>query len=690
MIKDVRGKLSYMVAVGASALALSVLLLVGGAAFVAMSAQLRDHARTQVEGEARLRAHKLADVLDDMVIAVGKLSESWALTRGAAPLPPEFLDVHGVGVSIALTDAGGIHLSGPRSQVGSGDSVAVAALAAGRPVSRIVDVVGGAELVVALPVIATGSGSPTAALVCRMRLADLARRLWSPSAAVAASALVFRQDEREQEIVLGSNAPKDAVERIEALVPMRVPALLDVHQFTLRATAPDELLAAPLGRLATTFLVIASLGAVTVVVLATVIGHRLTGPLSRLAASAASYCPGEGAPATFASGETEEIATLGRAFAAIIERLNQAFRDIERRSQTLLSNAERLAHVGSTIWEFPGNSHQWSDEFHAVLGLEPGDCVPSTEVLLDRVHPADRPRVLAALELAASDGRTIIEDFRVIRPDGEVRVVHGRGEVVLNAEGKPLRLNGAIQDITERKQLEDRLDALVRELRRSNEELEEFAYVCSHDLRQPLRAVGSYVALLEEDLAPHLTGETREFVTFARDGVRRMDRLITDLLAYSRVGRTAKDGPVDVAGELCGAIADLQVEIDEANASLVVPATLPVVMGDRSEMARLFQNLLGNALKYRHPDALPMVEFSCEAVGQEWWFALADNGIGIPPEHSERIFGIFQRLHARDEYEGTGVGLAICRKIVERHGGRIWADATTTSGAVVRFTWPKT
>jgi PAS domain S-box-containing protein len=672
-----------MVAVGASVLALSVLLLVGGAAFLAMSSQLHDYARSQVEGEARIRAHKLADLLDDMIIVAGRLAERTALTRDPTPPLPEYLDVHGVGVSVTLAGARSINLA-------SGDSVAVAALAAGRPASRIVEAAGGAELVIALPVIAPGSGSPTAALVCRMRLNDLAHRLWSPSEAMTAAALVFHHDEREREILLGNHGPTRGADRMEALIPLRLPALLDVHQFALRAVAPAELVTRPLGRLTVTFLIVGSLIAVAVVALAALMGHRLTGPLSRLAAAAASYSPGKVVPAAFATSGTGEIAVLGNAFAAIIDRLDQAYCDIERRSQTLLSNAERLAHVGSTIWEFHTNRHQWSDEFHAVLGLEPDDCVPSVEVFLDRVHPTDRPRILDALEAAAAHGRTIDEDFRIIRPDGEVRVLHAQGEVVLTEDRKPLQLNGAIQDITERKHLEDRLDALVRELRRSNGELEEFAYVCSHDLRQPLRAVGSYVTLLEEDLAALLTGETREFITFAREGVRRMDRLITDLLTYSRVGRTAKDGPVDVAEELCDVIADLQVEIDKTNASLVVPATLPVVMGDHVEMARLFQNLLGNALKYRHPDILPMIEISCEAVGSEWWFAVADNGIGIPPEHSERIFGIFQRLHARDEYEGTGVGLAICRKIVQRHGGRIWADPSSPSGSIVRFTWPKT
>jgi light-regulated signal transduction histidine kinase (bacteriophytochrome) len=261
--------------------------------------------------------------------------------------------------------------------------------------------------------------------------------------------------------------------------------------------------------------------------------------------------------------------------------------------------------------------------------------------------------------------------------------------VVCDVAGRPVRLHSTIQDTTERKRLENELDGLIRELWRSNEELEQFAYVASHDLRQPLRVVGSYVSLLEEELMGDLGEEPLEYMGFVRDGVRRMDRLITDLLAYSRVGRVVGDAPFPVAEAVQAALADLQIEIEDSGATVVVADALPVLHGDRGEMERLFLNLIGNALKYRRPEQAPMVSVESEDMGAEWRFWVRDNGIGIPPEHAERVFGIFQRLHARDEYEGTGVGLAIVKKIVDRHGGTIRVEPHEGPGAVLTFTWPK-
>jgi light-regulated signal transduction histidine kinase (bacteriophytochrome) len=331
----------------------------------------------------------------------------------------------------------------------------------------------------------------------------------------------------------------------------------------------------------------------------------------------------------------------------------------------------------------------WSDEFHAILGLVPGSCVPSHAVFLDMVHPGDRTEVDGLLRSVCAEGGFREADFRIVLPGGEVRMVHGRVEVACDAAGRPVRLHSTIQDTTERKRLELELDGLIRELWRSNEELEQFAYVASHDLRQPLRVVGSYVSLLEEELMGDLSGEPLEYMGFVRDGVRRMDRLITDLLTYSRVGRVAANASFPAAEAVQSALSDLQIEIEDSGATVTIAEELPLLHGDQGEMERLFLNLIGNALKYRRPDQAPLVSVECEDLGPEWRFRVRDNGIGIPPEHAERVFGIFQRLHARDEYEGTGVGLAIVKKIIERHGGTIRVEPQEGAGTVLAFTWPK-
>ncbi|MEW5727889.1 MAG: ATP-binding protein, partial [Pseudomonadota bacterium] len=332
----------------------------------------------------------------------------------------------------------------------------------------------------------------------------------------------------------------------------------------------------------------------------------------------------------------------------------------------------------------------WYDQFHAILALDPADTRPGEGAFFDRVHPDDRARLAGALDRVVSGASArLTEDFRIVRADGEERVAQLRAQSVQGDDGRATRVDLTLQDISERKRMEDKLDALVSELRRSNEELEQFAYVASHDLRQPLRVVGSYVTLIEESIEDKLDRETREFMDFIRDGVRRMDLLITDLLAYSRVGRTSRDGPVDTGRALDLALMDLQVEIDEAGAVVDHPDRMPVVTGDAGEMTRLFQNLIGNAVKYRSAERPSRVTVGCLDEGGLWHFWVRDNGIGIPPEHADRVFGIFQRLHARDEYEGTGIGLAICKKVVERQGGRIWIEPRANDGTTFHFTWPK-
>jgi PAS domain S-box-containing protein len=370
-------------------------------------------------------------------------------------------------------------------------------------------------------------------------------------------------------------------------------------------------------------------------------------------------------------------------------RFEQTLREVEKRGRALVANTERVAQLGTAERDLANGIGVWSDGFHAILGLVPGSCAPSQAVFLEVVHPGDRAELAEILRAVSHKGGRREADFRIVRPDGEVRMLHGRVEVSCGPDGHPLRLASTIQDITERKRLESELDGLIRELWRSNEELEQFAYVASHDLRQPLRVVGSYVSLLEEELAGGLNGEAVEYMGFVRDGVRRMDRLITDLLAYSRVGRVISDRPFPVAEAIQAALADLQVEVEDADARLIIDDGLPTIHGDRGEMERLFLNLIGNAIKYRRPDQPPHVAVECEDLGGEWLFRVRDNGIGIAPEHADRVFGIFQRLHARDEYEGTGVGLAIVKKIVERHGGLVRVEPQAEAGTVLAFTWPK-
>jgi signal transduction histidine kinase len=233
-------------------------------------------------------------------------------------------------------------------------------------------------------------------------------------------------------------------------------------------------------------------------------------------------------------------------------------------------------------------------------------------------------------------------------------------------------------------ELEQRADDLTR----SNRDLEQFAYVASHDLQEPLRKVASFCQLLQQRYAGQLDERADQYIAFAVDGAKRMQGLINDLLAFSRVGRTTdRFVPVDLSQVLDGVLADLAPLLEEHGGTVERPTSLPVVSGDRSLLGNLLLNLVGNSIKFRGEDP-PRVCISAEPHDEGWCFTIADNGIGIEPQYAERVFVIFQRLHGRDRYEGTGIGLALCRKIVEFHGGHIWVADQTGPGTTIHWTLP--
>jgi PAS domain S-box-containing protein len=259
----------------------------------------------------------------------------------------------------------------------------------------------------------------------------------------------------------------------------------------------------------------------------------------------------------------------------------------------------------------------------------------------------------------------------------------GRRVMLLNARriyreaNKTQLILLAIEDVTERKEAE-RLKRTLAELDRSNKELEQFAYVASHDLQEPLRMVSSYVQLLARRYRGKLDADADEFIQYAVDGVTSMQNLINALLAYSRVSTRGQDFvPTDCQAVFDRAVAHLQAAIEESGA-VVTHGPLPTVIADATQLEQLFQNLIGNAIKFRS-DKQPEVNVRAERKDYEWLFSVHDNGIGINPDYHQRIFGIFERLHGT-EYPGTGIGLAICKKIALRHGGRIWVDSRPERG----------
>jgi PAS domain S-box-containing protein len=280
----------------------------------------------------------------------------------------------------------------------------------------------------------------------------------------------------------------------------------------------------------------------------------------------------------------------------------------------------------------------------------------------------------------------LVRDYalEIRRRDGGVTPVLYNASVFRDESGKVAGVFAAARDITERKRAEEALNRQAEELARSNAELEKFAYVASHDLQEPLRMISGFSQLLARRYGQKLGPEADEFIGYVVDGTNRMQRLINDLLAYSRLGtRGGKFEPTDVSLVLERTMQNLRAAIEESGA-LVSHDPMPTVTADGIQLAQLLQNLIGNAVKFRG-EPRPRVHVSARLEGGEWIFSVKDNGIGIDPKYFGRIFTIFQRLHGNTEYPGTGIGLAICRKIAERHGGRIWVESETGKGSTFFF-----
>jgi PAS domain S-box-containing protein len=351
-------------------------------------------------------------------------------------------------------------------------------------------------------------------------------------------------------------------------------------------------------------------------------------------------------------------------------------------SEANLQHAQGMAHIGSQYHDLVAGSVAWSRELYRIFGL-PQDTPVSQTSVLERVHPDDEPVVSQAWR-RAFDGHGFDIEHRIV-VGGEVKWVRTRAEVVRDGQGEPVRCLAAVQDITERKRFEIALVERSEELARSNADLEQFAYAASHDLQEPLRAVAGFVRLLEKRYTDRLDDKGREFIAFAVDGVVRMQALIDDLLAYSRVStRGPQLEPTDATYAIIAALQNLRAAITESGGEVLYDP-LPVVMADPGQLTSLFQNLIGNAIKFRAV-APPRIHVTAVKRSDDWLFCVQDNGIGIDPKYRERIFGIFQRLHTREEYAGTGIGLAICRRIAERHGGHIWVESTPGTGSTFYFT----
>lgn len=362
---------------------------------------------------------------------------------------------------------------------------------------------------------------------------------------------------------------------------------------------------------------------------------------------------------------------------------------------------ERVSEAtNDAIWDYQVQEDRlyWGKGFLTLFGYDPEIVKPSLEFLISLIHPQDKNRIVSAIEksMANPEFRNWHEEYRFKKADETYAYVVDRAIFSRSPGGQPIRIIGAMSDITERKEFEVSLKKLNANLKRqakelaiSNSELEQFAYVASHDLQEPLRMVSSFLSQLDRKYKDQLDEKAKEYIHYAVDGAVRMRHIILDLLEYSRVGKHDKILEEINLQEVVNEVAKLQSQlIEEKKAKIEFKGTC-MITGFKSPILQVFQNLIGNALKYSREGVPPLISINCKAEKDQWLLSVSDNGIGVKEEYYDKIFIIFQRLHRKEEYTGTGMGLAIVKKIIESLGGRIWLESVYSQGTTFYFTIPK-
>ena len=398
--------------------------------------------------------------------------------------------------------------------------------------------------------------------------------------------------------------------------------------------------------------------------------------------------------------ELRRVDLLARQAADMIENVQtRQVRDEQERALALIEEQQRkrldniIATVPGIIWEnqYDPKMDRMTLRFisayvKSMFGHTPEEALAEPLFWYKLIHPENLQIVLGEFAKVRESGKAGIISFRALHKDGHSIDVEAHLSAILK-DDKAVGTRGVMLDISERQRLMKEQARYATRLSRSNAELQQFAYIASHDLQEPLRMVISYLQLLESRYVTHLDEEAHEFIAFAVDGATRMKALIIDLLSYAQVDSDDKVfEQANIQAALDQAIKNLSLTIQDSHAFITYD-DMPSLKADPIQLTRVFQNLLDNAIKFRR-ETIPEIHISVERKEHEWQFAIHDNGIGIAPQYQDRIFMIFQRLHRQGEYTGKGIGLAICKKVIERHGGRIWVETTVGHGTTFYFTIP--
>lgn len=363
--------------------------------------------------------------------------------------------------------------------------------------------------------------------------------------------------------------------------------------------------------------------------------------------------------------------------------------DALRTSESRLKEAQEMAHLGYWIWDVTTGDVEWSEEVYKIFRRDPREFTPHIESILAlSPWPEDNQRDRELITRAVESREPGSYEQKFLRPDNSVGYYFSNFQGNYDENGALVSIMGTIYDITDRKLLEEERRRFTEELERSNVDLQQFAYVASHDLQEPLRMISSYLQLIERRYRDRLDADANDFINFAVDGANRLQLLINGLLEYSRVKTHGKNfESVDVREVLDETCRSLELQIAD-NGAVVEYDGMPVITADRTQIARLFQNLIQNAIKFKREGVPPRILITASNSGNEHIFSVSDNGIGIESQYFARIFTIFQRLHTQDVLPGTGIGLAVCKRIIERHDGRIWVESSPGEGTSFYFSIP--
>lgn len=358
----------------------------------------------------------------------------------------------------------------------------------------------------------------------------------------------------------------------------------------------------------------------------------------------------------------------------------------------------KASHDAIWDWNILTGEHYWGEGFNMIFDEDVSGVNFDHDRWKDRIHPDDRDRVAKLLMDILNDPERISfeTEYRFIKTNGTEIYLVDKGTVVRDASGKPTRMVGAIQNITRRKAYEQSLKILntelaksIRDLEISNKELEQFAFVASHDLQEPLRMITSFLTLIEKRYADTIDERGQQYIRFAVDGAKRMREIILDLLEFSRIGTVSEEKKLVNATDLVNEVLIVHKKNIRDKQAIIHLADLPEILCHPNSIIQVFQNLISNALKYHDDGHRPEISIGFMEKKDSWQFSVRDNGIGIGKEYLDKIFVIFQRLHQKEQYSGTGIGLAICKKIVEFHGGKIWAESEVGKGSTFFFTVKK-